>query len=261
MRQIILTLLLVALPWMVEAGGPCERQFWLDETKTDRVSSDSLEYVREVTTRRWYKVIGNTFEGATLNDTSLVLYYYGQSRSLMVGVEQIRGEVIKIDTLEIWQKSVRVWPGPSKKDTTAFILPFPIDSVEIWENDIDSGGNLFDDLIGETIRDSTEVYWDTGDFKPPMPGKLIVCSVKVVDSAVWFDTLDLFKPNDTTVFDLPYLQWKDQFGRTWELVADSTPIWNRLRSDDSGTSIAIWIEPKIIGWEPKLVFRLVEEEK
>ena len=257
MRQIILTLLLVALPWTVEAGGPCERQFWLDETKTDRVSSDSLEYVREVTTRRWYRVIGKVFEGnCPIVDTFLVYYNSPQYRQV-IEVEQIRGEVIKIDTLEIWRKSVRVWPGPSKKDTTAFILPFPIDSVEIWENDIDSGGNLFDDLIGETIRDSTEVYWDTGDFKPPMPGKLIVCSVKVVDSAVWFDTLDLFKPNDTTVFDLPYLQWKDQFGRTWELVADSTPIWNNLYKDNRTLG---YMEPKIIGWEPKLVFRLVEEE-
>jgi len=212
-----------------EPDPPCERQFWLDETKTDRVSSDSLEYVREVTTRRWYKVIGNTFEGATLNDTSLVLYYYGQSRSLMVGVEQIRGEVIKIDTVEIWRKSVRVWPGPSKKDTTAFIIPFPIDSVEIWQNDIDSNVTFFDDLIGETIR-------DTG----------------------------LFYPNDTIVFDTPYIRWKDQFGRTWELVADSTPVieyrcgCGKLQSECGHLSIVL---PDTVGWEPKLVFRLVEEEK
>ena len=107
-----------------------------------------------------------------------------------------------------------------------------------------------------------EVYWDTGDFKAPMPGDLTDLDSILVLDTIWhdYDSIGIFKPNDTTVFDLPLLQWKDQFGRTWELVADSTPIWNRLRSDDSGTSPAIWIEPKIIGWEPKLVFRLVEEE-
>jgi len=118
-----------------------------------------------------------------------------------------------------------------------------------------------------------EVYWDTGDFKAPMPGDLTDLDSILVLDTIWhdYDSIGIFKPNDTTVFDLPLLQWKDQFGRTWELAPDSTPIWDHSAGyfmegsieslNGNGLSPANWIAPKIIGWEPKLVFRLVEEEK